>query len=204
MIRFIKYYSLEIYTAITMAFMLIAALIGDLSIIQKFVLVFAFLFLLHEWEEGVYPGGFFDKFSEVLQVESNEELRRITRVPVDIVLLIITIIPFCFHNYMIPVLMTSTLAILEGVVHIGFIKLFRMEKFYSPGMVTAEIMFVVSIIFYVYIAKHNMATGLDYLFGTLLMIITFIIMQRSLVKIIGIKNYLDVPKLVIKRIKNQE
>ncbi len=201
MIKFIRYYSLEIYSVISILFLLIAAIMGDLSFVQKVALIYTVLFLLHEWEEGVYPGGFFDKFSVVLDVKSNEELRRITRVPVDILLLIITITPFCLDNYMIPILMTATLGIMEGVVHIGFIKLFRMDKFYSPGMVTAEIQFIVSVLFYIYTIKHNMATGLEYLFGALLMIVAFIIMQKSLVKIIGIKNYSQVPKMVLKRIK---
>ena len=48
-----------------------------------------------------------------------------------------------------------------------------------------------------------MATGLEYLFGALLMIIAFMIMQKSLVKIIGIKNYSQVPKMVLKRIKEK-
>lgn len=203
MIKFIRYYSLEIYSVISILFLLIAAIMGDLSFIQKVALIYSVLFLLHEWEEGVYPGGFFDKFSDVLDVKSNEELRRITRVPVDILLLIITITPFCLDNYMIPILMTATLGIMEGVVHIGFIKLFRMDKFYSPGMITAEIQFVVSVLFYLYTIKHNMATGLEYLFGVLLMIIAFMIMQKSLVKIIGIKNYSQVPKMVLKRIKEK-
>ena len=203
MIKFIRFYSLEIYSVISILFLLIAAIMGDLSFIQKVALIYSVLFLLHEWEEGVYPGGFFDKFSDVLDVKSNEELRRITRVPVDILLLIITIVPFCLDNYMIPILMTATLGIMEGIVHIGFIKLFRMDKFYSPGMVTAEIQFVVSILFYIYTIKHNMATGLEYLFGALLMIISFMIMQKSLVKIIGIKNYSQVPKMVLKRIKEK-
>ena len=82
MIKFIRYYSLEIYSVISILFLLIASLIGDLSFTQKAALIYTVLFLLHEWEERVYPGGFFDKFSEVLDVESNEELRRITRVEI--------------------------------------------------------------------------------------------------------------------------
>ena len=115
MVKFIRYYSLEIYSVITILFLLAAAIIGDLSIIQKSALIYAALFLLHEWEEGVYPGGFFDKFSEVLEVKSNEELRRITRVPVDILLLIVTITPFCLNNYMIPILMTAALVKIIGI-----------------------------------------------------------------------------------------
>ncbi len=78
-----------------------------------------------------------------------------------------------------------------------------MPKFYSPGMVTAEIQFMVSVLFYAYLAKHHMATGLEYVLGALFMIIAFMMMQKSLVKIIGIKSYFEVPKMVLKRIKSK-
>ena len=57
MIKFIKHYALEIYTVISMLILVIAGIMGDLSVIQKFVIVYIFLFVLHEWEEMKYPGG---------------------------------------------------------------------------------------------------------------------------------------------------
>ena len=45
MIKFIKYYALEIYTVISILVLVIAGIIGDLSVIQKFVLIYIFLFV---------------------------------------------------------------------------------------------------------------------------------------------------------------
>ncbi len=63
MMKFIKHYSLEIYTVISMALIVVAAFVGDLSFIQKMIVTDAFLFILHEWEGGHYPGGFVDMVS---------------------------------------------------------------------------------------------------------------------------------------------
>ena len=49
MLKFIKYYALEIYTVLSMFILMSAGIIGDLSMIQKFTLVYIFLFILHEW-----------------------------------------------------------------------------------------------------------------------------------------------------------
>lgn len=49
--RFIKYYALEIYTVLALSFIVAAAVIGNLSTVQKLVVVDALLFVLHEWEE---------------------------------------------------------------------------------------------------------------------------------------------------------
>lgn len=56
--KFIKHYALEIYTLISLGLLLAGTLMGSLSVIQKFVMVFNFLFVLHEWEEMHYPGEF--------------------------------------------------------------------------------------------------------------------------------------------------
>ena len=68
MTKFIKYYALEIYTVISMLILVIAGILGDLSVIQKFVLVYIFLFILHEWEEGKYPGGFIEMISSMIEI----------------------------------------------------------------------------------------------------------------------------------------
>ena len=48
MAKFIKYYALEIYTVISILLLVIAGIVGGLSLVQKFVLVYIFLFILHE------------------------------------------------------------------------------------------------------------------------------------------------------------
>ena len=46
--KFIKNYALEIYTVISLGLLLAGALMDNLSVIQKFVMVFNLLFILHE------------------------------------------------------------------------------------------------------------------------------------------------------------
>ena len=71
--RFIKYYALEIYTVLALSFIVAAAVIGNLSTVQKLVVVDALLFVLHEWEEGHYPGGFIKLISGLV---ADEDLQK--------------------------------------------------------------------------------------------------------------------------------
>lgn len=55
--KFMKNYALEIYTVITMLLIVSAAIfMGELTVIQKFMVFLSFIYILHEWEEGHYPG----------------------------------------------------------------------------------------------------------------------------------------------------
>ncbi len=128
-----------IYTVISMFILVIAGIIGDLSVIQKFVLVYIFLFILHEWEEMSYPGGFADMIAKMIEVDINPEIKRASRIPTSILLLTFTITPLILHGYPITILPLAFLGLFEGVVHIFGIKLFKCTKCYSPGFVTAEI-----------------------------------------------------------------
>lgn len=200
MMNFIKYYALEIYTVISMLILLIAGIIGDLSIIQKFVLVYIFLFILHEWEEMKYPGGFADLIAKMLDIEIDEKMKRKSRIPTSILLLTFTVIPFIFDNYPITILPLAFLGLFEGGVHIFAIKLFKCPKFYSPGFVTAEIQAVVTIVLFVYLIKNNILTGIDYLIGALVMFVCFVIMQKTITMMVGVK-YSDLPKKLKKQLQ---
>ena len=199
MTKFIKYYALEIYTVISMLILVIAGILGDLSVIQKFVLVYIFLFILHEWEEGKYPGGFIEMISSMIEIDVSEEQKKASRIPTGILLLLFTIVPFCFDNYVIPILVTAFLGIFEGFVHIFGIKLFHRKVPYTPGLLTAELELITSIVLFVYLTKNHLATGSDYLFGVLIMVSCFMIMQKTLTMSIGMK-YSDLPKKLKKQL----
>ncbi len=201
MMKFIKWYSLEIYTFVALTFLLIAGLMESISAAQKFIMVYMLLFVFHEWEEGRYPGGFLDVISEkILCREVSEEHKKGSRLPAGILLLTITLVPFFLDKYIILVLVPVFLGLFEGFVHIMFIKLGELKKPYSPGMVTAELEAITSIIACVYFGKTGMAAGVDYLYGFLIMIVCFIALQKSLFAMIGVP-YSEFPKIVKARIK---
>lgn len=191
--KFIKHYALEIYTVISLGLLLAGALMDNLSVIQKFVMVFNLLFILHEWEEGHYPGGFIDLISGMIGKDVPVETKRASRIPTGILLIAFTFVPFFWDNCVIFILVTATLGIFEGIVHIMGIRIFRLPKFYSPGMVTAELELLVSVVLIVWLEQNNLASATDYIWGAVIMFACFIAMQRTLVWMVGMK-YSELPK----------
>ncbi|MBQ3035093.1 MAG: HXXEE domain-containing protein [Alphaproteobacteria bacterium] len=187
MLKFIKYYALEIYTVLSMFILMSAGIIGDLSMIQKFTLVYIFLFILHEWEEMKYPGGFADLIAKMIGVHINEEMKRASRIPTGILLLSFTVVPFVFSKYPFAILPLAFLGLFEGLVHLFAIRLFKTKKFYSPGFVTAQMQFVVSVILFIYLIQNRILSGPEYLLGGLIMLVCFIIMQKTITMMIGYK-----------------
>ena len=114
MIKIIKHYALEIYTVLAMAFIVYTAMLGELSFIQKLVVFDAFLFILHEWEEGHYPGGFVNMITELIGVEVSEETKRASRIPAGILLLMLSIIPFVFDNVPLVTMAIPTFGIMRA------------------------------------------------------------------------------------------
>lgn len=193
--NFIKNYALEIYTLISMALLLAGGLMDGLSVIQKFVLVYTLLFIIHEWEEAHYPGGFADLIAKMLGVNVPEIEKRGSRIYAGILLLLFTYVPFFWDDCVIPVLATMSLGIFEGVVHLLGIRLFHLKRPYTPGMVTAELELIVSIALIVYLNKHDLASGVDYAIGAAIMIASYIMLQKCMTLIIGVK-YSELPKRV--------
>lgn len=193
--RFIKYYALEIYTVLALSFIVAAAVIGNLSTVQKLVVVDALLFVLHEWEEGHYPGGFIKLISGLVGIRVDDEMSRASRIPAGILLLTLSIVPFVFDTTPLIIVAVATFGFIECFVHTMGIRLFRMKRFYTPGMVTAWLEFVVSVMMIAYLAMYNFAHWYDYVFGPLLMIVCFGLLQKTMTLMVGIR-YSDMPKMI--------
>ncbi len=193
--RFIKYYALEIYTVLTLSFIVAAAVIGNLSTVQKLVVVDVLLFVLHEWEEGHYPGGFIKLISGLVGIKVDEDMSRASRIPAGILLLTLSIVPFVFDTTPLIIVAVATFGFIECFVHTMGIRLFRMKRFYTPGMVTAWLEFVVSVMMITYLAVNDIARWYDYVFGPLLMIVCFGLLQKTMTLMVGIR-YSDMPKMI--------
>ena len=190
--KFIKRYALEIYTVISLGLLLAGALMDELSVIQKFVMVFNLLFMLHEWEEMHYPGGFINLISGLIGKEVSAEQKLASRIPTSILLIAFTFIPFFWDDCVICILVTATLGIFEGFVHLMAIRLFRLPKFYSPGLITAELELLVSIALIIWLEQNALVSATDYILGVVIMFACFVIMQKSLTMMVGVK-YSELP-----------
>ena len=192
--RFAKHYALEIYTVIAMLLIVgVAIFMGELTVIQKLVVIDAFLFILHEWEEGHYPGGFVNMVAKLVQVEVSDETKRASRIPAGILLLLLSILPFVFDDVPMITMSVATFGIIEGVVHTVGIRLFQMKRFYTPGMATAWLELVVSGLMIAYLVYNHLGEWYDYVFGPVIMFVCFGTLQKTMTLMVGI-NYSDMPK----------
>ncbi|MBP5507589.1 MAG: hypothetical protein J6Y23_07070 [Prevotella sp.] len=198
MTKFIKNYALEIYTILAMLFIVYTAMLGELSTIQKLVVIDAFLFILHEWEEGHYPGGFINLIAGMVHINPSDETKRASRIPAGILLLLLSIVPFFYHDVPMVTMVVATFGIIEGFVHTMGIRLFHMRRFYTPGAATAWLELAVSILMIAYLVTNDLGQWQDYVFGPIIMFICFGMLQKTMTLMVGI-NYSDMPKMVKKQ-----
>ena len=200
--RFMKLYALEIYTVIAMLLITLVAMFMDgLTVIQQFAVWVSFLCILHEWEEGRYPGGFLDLIQKnVLQRDLDEETKKGSRLVTAVFIYVMTIVPFFFGDRipMFPVAMAS-FCIFEGIIHVVGIKIMQLHKPYSPGLVTAEIELVSGVGIIVWMAVNHIGAWYDYVCAPFLFIACFACMQRTLMATIGL-HYKDMPALIRQRL----
>lgn len=204
--HFMKHYALEIYTVIAMLLITLVAMFADnLTIIQQFAVWVSFLCILHEWEEGRYPGGFLDLIQvNVLQRDLDEETKRGSRLVTAVFIYVITIVPF-FYGDRLPMLIvaTASFCIFEGLIHVAGIKIFRIQKPYTPGLVTAELELVSGVGLIVYLAINHVGAWYDYTFGPFVFLACFVLMQRSLMAMVGNFGYKDALTNVKRRFSHE-
>ena len=91
------------------------------------------------------------------------------------------------------------LGLFEGVIHVAGIKIHKLKKPYTPGMITGIIMFVYSIFV---IIQINNAGGLlvwQWILGFVLALIGFVIMEQFFLKTVGL-TFIDFRKMAMDRV----
>ena len=183
--RIVKY-NLEIMSCI----FVVAIIIGlcgwkEISVLRQMTVIFMLLFTLHEWEESRFPGGFYKIFFSKCTIDETVSEEKM-HCPVAIYLLIILLCPFIFDGPISIALIPLVLALFEGFIHTAGIVIHQLKKPYSPGMITAWIMFIYAAVM---IHRLNMQIELntmDWILGIVLFLITFLIMETQFVKTVGI------------------
>ena len=181
----LKKYNLEIMTVIFFGTITICAVLGRLGLIQRIMLGYMFLFTLHEWEETRCPGGFADLMVKFFGVKADPEQIAAAHIPVAVLLLVITFVPF-FTQLPILALVPIYLGVFETFIHLMGIKLHKLDKPYTPGMVTGIMLGITSVIVLVTYSKEQLLSGSGYVWGIPLMILCFAAMQRTVLAIYGL------------------
>ena len=196
MVRFVRWYALEIYTLIALIFLTYMGVVGTTTFTQKAMAVYTLLFVLHEWEESRYPGGFLDNVvGKITGILAPEELKRASRIPTGILLLTFTMVPYFFDSQPLFLIVATNLCIFEGLIHIAGIWLAKLDAPYTPGMITAELELAAGIYVYAQLANSGLLHMSNIIWGVIIFIACFVAMQRSLLAMTG-KGYGDVIKTI--------
>lgn len=173
-------YSLEIFSALVIIFVMINILFfPEINYIQKLTLTFALVAVLHEFEEKRYPGGFFDLMVKKFGLSTEKTNVDLASFFVICYWVVLISLSYIFDNMVMFLIMSVSLGIFETFIHTAGIWLHKMKKPYTPGLISAWIMGLLSGYSIYYLNVNNLAIGKDYLFGTILMVIGFIILQRG-------------------------
>ena len=184
-------YHLELLTLVMVAMIGFAMVfVPELTLIQKFMLAYMLLYTFHEWEENRFPGGFSKLMAKFFGLDVTKEKEELSHIPVAVLLIAITFVPFFWQNNILA-LIPVYLGIFEALVHVAGIKLHKMSKHYTPGMITALALLLLSVCALAAFAKHGISVGSDFTLGLLCMFVCFAVMQRTVIAIFGM-GYRDI------------
>ena len=175
-------YNLEIFTGILLVFCVVTLILWkDTSLVRKLAAGYMLLYVMHEWEEGRFPGGFYDLFFGRIGAEVKGS-RYAMHVPAAVMIIIFTLLPWFFDSVYLLLIPPIGLSLFEGFIHTFGIKLMKMKKPYTPGMVTAWMMFAFAI-YSIHVLPPLGAKS--WLIGIGLLLIEFISMQRTFIHLAG-------------------
>ena len=185
--NFLKKYNIYVFIVLIALLTIYDFLNWDsISMVRKLVNLFAILAVLHEIEEKYWPGGFHNLMLKKIKVDINDFDLGSANLIVFIFLLVYIAMGYIFDNLVFFFIMAIILSIFEALIHSAGIKIHNLDKPYTPGLVTAWLMAIAAIYSIIQLNKYGLASPFDYLIGVILFIISFLILQSQVFKVIGI------------------
>lgn len=180
-------YSLEIFSAAVLLFVLAAMLFfPEISYVRKLVLGFAILAVLHEFEEKRTPGGFSELMAKKFGIDESRANFDLAGFFVICYWVVLLVPAFVFDGIEIFLVMSIALGFFEAFVHTAGIWIHKMKKPYTPGLVSAWLMAALSVYSIIHLNANTDVSGIDYLIGTIMMIVSFAILSRGTMYASGI------------------
>lgn len=197
MMNFLKKYNIYVFIVLIALLTIYDFLNWDsISMVRKLVNLFAIFAVLHEIEEKYWPGGFHNLMLKKIKVDINDFDLGSANLIVFIFLLVYIAMGYIFDNLVFFFIMAIILSIFEALIHTAGIKIHNLDKPYTPGLLTAWLMAIAAIYSIIQLNKYGLASPFDYLIGVILFIISFLILQSQVFKVIGISR-----KEAIKRVR---
>lgn len=187
MMNFLKKYNIYVFIVLIALLTIYDFLNWDsISMVRKLVNLFAILAVLHEIEEKYWPGGFHNLMLKKIKVDINDFDLGSANLIVFIFLLVYIALGYIFDNLVFFFIMAIILSIFEALIHTAGIKIHNLDKPYTPGLLTAWLMAIAAIYSIIQLNRYGLASPFDYLIGVILFIISFLILQSQVFKVIGI------------------
>lgn len=185
--EFLKKYNMHIFIMIV-AVLTIYDLLNrnSLSLVRKLVNVFAVLAILHEIEEKYWPGGFMELMLKKLKVNITDFDIQTAKLNVIIFWIVYIFLGYVFDNIIFFVMMTVVLSLFEAFIHTAGIKIHKLNKPYTPGLVTAWLMAITAIYAIIQFNRLNMIQPTDYLIGFILFVLTFVMLANRTYSLAGL------------------
>ena len=197
--KLIVNYNLEILTTVLSIVFGVSLFFWDsLSLAGKALLGFMVLYTFHEWEESRFPGGFYDLFFGGFEIEITASEARM-HLPVAIYILIMLLVPFALQQTTFLMLIPLGLGLFEGVIHVAGIKIHKLKKPYTPGMITGLIMFAYSIFIIIQINKVGGLPLWQWIIGFVLAFAGFAVMEKFFLRTVGL-SFGDFRKMAMTRV----
>lgn len=173
-------YSLEIFCAVVIILTLIRILFfEELPLVRNLVNGYALIAVLHEFEEKRLPGGFYEMVGSAFDIPIKKMNLGLSGSFVMFFWVIILTVSFVFDHVIAFFIMLIVLGFIETFAHTAVIFVTHQKHFYSPGLCSAYLMGAMSVYSIYMINRAHLASGWDYLAGTVMMFICFVILQRS-------------------------
>lgn len=160
---------------------------GRLSLVRKLVNLFAIFAALHEIEEKVWPGGFYELMLKKFGMKREEvDLDRGT-LGVSVYWIILLGSAYLFDN--VPLLLCVPIALFffEAFIHTAGIKIHHLKKPYTPGLVTAYCLAACAVVAIRAMNAAGLVTGKDYALGAVLWVLSFLCLEAYILTSFGKK-----------------
>jgi hypothetical protein len=196
---FVKKYNTYVFIALV-AVLVIADVIvwNSLSLTRKLITAFAVAAAMHEIEEKVWPGGFYELMLKKFGMKKEEvDIDRGTLV-VSIYWIVILGAAYIFDSQVFLLAIIITLSFFEAFIHTVGIKIHRLTKPYTPGLVTAWCMAAVGVVAVITLNRTGMAAAKDYVLGAVFWLLSFVCMDIVIISGFG-KSFSDLINSVRKQ-----
>lgn len=187
MIQFVLRNNLYLMAALgVIAAVYVAVNWASMPVLQRMVGLFFVGLVMHLWEEGRFPGGFVELITQHLHFTAIS--RSFGEIVTAAYVLVIAFVPLFFPNVIFLAMAAMMLGIMEAIMHVAMIKMFRLRHFYSPGLATALVILLpISLYSFAYTIQHGLMQPMSWLFAFLYMLFGLMVAQQIVIRASGVK-----------------